>query len=120
MSLDPIRYDMTIQQGASFDDSITLQDADGVVMDLTGCTSAMQLRPSSGAPAVILEMSNTNGKLVLGGPLGTIRRALTDEQTATLPPGDYVYDLFITWPDGHADCLITGYATINARITEAA
>lgn len=119
MSLTPASDSMTIIRGATYTDTITCLDGDGAVVDLTGCTAIQQARPLAGEP-VVFEMSTANGRITLGGALGTIVRTLTDEYTDTLPAGDYKTDLFLTWPDGRTDCLIAGYASIKAPITEGA
>lgn len=119
MSLNPARELIEMTIGATYTDSITCRDADGALVDLTGASALQQARPLGGGE-VVLEMSTTNGRIVLGGVAGTIRRELTDELTATLSPGDYQTDLFLTWPDGRTDCLTTGIISINNSTTRAA
>ena len=119
MSLQPTQERIDITVGASYIDTITCFDGDGLPADLTGATALQQARPLGGGD-VVLELSTANVRIVLGGVAGTITRELTDEFTATLPPGDYATDLFLTWPDGRTDCLTTGFITIHPRTTRPA
>lgn len=117
MSLDPIRDDIIVRQSATFNDTLQCLDADGAGALLEGCGARMQVRSSAGAPALLTLTTAAAGGLVLDAEASTIARTVTDEQTSALWPGSWSYDLFVTWPDGHADCIAVGDFVVEARIT---
>lgn len=117
MSLSPLTDDIVIRQGATWRDSYTCQDGDGVAVSLLGCTAVMHVRSKPSARSPLLVLSITNGGLVIDGQAGTMVREVTDEATALLPVGVWSYDLFLTFPDGEAHCLAAGSFTVQARNT---
>ncbi len=84
-------YDFEIEQGTTLYKQFTWK-ATGSPVDLTGYTARMQVRPSVTSSTVLLELTTTNGGIVLGGALGTITLSATAVQTAALPRGG-VYDI---------------------------
>lgn len=127
--------DLYIEQGATFEMDFTWADtivaADGSttmqVKDLTDCTARMQLRAGYCRP-VILEATTENGRIVLGGPSGTVNIDLPASVTTYAPM--YVtstgrqrvhrrarYDLEVQWPDGRVDRVLQGKVTIAPNIT---
>ena len=118
MSLSAFTDDIVIRQGATWRDSYTCQDSDGAAVDLSDCTAAMHVRASPTARSPLLVLTPDNGGLAITGPEGLIVRTVADEATALLPVGTWVYDLFITFPDGQAQCLAAGAFTVQARITQ--
>lgn len=118
MSLSAITDDIVVRQGSTWRDSYTCQDSDGVAVDLSGCTAAMHVRASATARSPLLVLTTDDGGLVVAGPEGLIVRSVADEASALLPVGTWVYDLFITFPDGQAQCLAAGFFTVQARVTQ--
>lgn len=89
-------YDILANQGATFSRVITwyANEAKTVKVDLTNYTAKAQVRSVPGG-TLILEMSTANGRIVLGGALGTI--------TMTVPAANmnvtadlYQWDLELT------------------------
>ena len=56
-----------IHQGATWSRVFTLRDVNGALIDLTGCSALMQVRPSVDSPTILM-----TPHLTLGGALGTI------------------------------------------------
>ena len=72
--------------------TVTLADAAGATIDLTGWTPSAEVREASGTTLVIdLAPTIDDGSVVFG---------LTDEQTDTLTIGSYRWDLLIENPGG--------------------
>lgn len=87
-----VTYSLLIERGATFSQHLVWRDSEDDLIDLTGYTARMQIRPKP-AGAVILELTDVNGRIVLGGTAGTIDLSITAADTSTLPSGTYVYDL---------------------------
>lgn len=78
----------------------------------------MQVRQDVKSASVIVELSTANGRIVTGTTDGKFTLNLTAAETATLPPGNYVYDLEITSPAGVDTTLLTGGFAVIAEVTQ--
>ncbi len=89
----PAILNLSAHKGTTLESvTITVADADGVVVDLMGWTPSAEVRESSGATLVVdLAPTIVDGSVVFG---------LTDEQTAALVVGSYRWDLLIENPGG--------------------
>lgn len=87
-------YDLNVEQGATYTRVFTwttgTTGCSGTMtpVDLTGYSSKMQIRSNATSPTVLFEASTANGKIVLGGTLGTI--------TLTIPAADSASWTFLT------------------------
>jgi len=88
-------YDLKIEQGGSLGQVFNWTTSGGTAIDLTGCTARLYVKETYSSGTAILQLTNTNSKIVLGGALGTITLRLTPTETAALTAGTYVYDLEI-------------------------
>ena len=109
-------YNFTIDQGAQYTTQIIWADSSGNPIDLTGYTAKMQLRLKYGAPTAALTLTTGGGGIVIDGPTGTINITATDEQTLTLEPTFYVYDLDLI-SGGVITRLIQGQITARPEVT---
>lgn len=80
-----------IDQGTDYTITVDVTDASGNVQDLTGYTSAAQIRKTYASSAVASTFTTD-----VSGVSGQVTLSLTDTQTAALADGRYVYDLNIT------------------------
>lgn len=112
-------WNFTIDQGATFDRTLTwYTDASQTsLVDLSGYTAAMQLRPYSSSPDLVLSLSSPAGGITLGGALGTIRILISHIVTATLLPGKLVYDLEMSDSSGAVARLLRGDVHVVAEVT---
>ena len=53
------KYNLLIEQGATFELELQYKDSNGVVVDLTGYSGRLQIRPSIGSPTAYLCLSST-------------------------------------------------------------
>lgn len=99
------RYDLQVDQGATFSRVFTYKNPDGTLIDLTGYSARMQIRTGYDAPTFALELTTANGGIVLGGTLGTVTINLSATQTGAIvttslvgmpPYQNFVYDLELT------------------------
>lgn len=118
-SMGVAKTNLTIEQGAAFSRIVIYRGSDGDPVDLTGYTAKMHIRKTKGSSVVLLELSTTNGRLVLGGALGTVKIGLTTVDTDAL---DFVwgrYDLEL-YKDGdisQAVRLLEGKIGLSKQVT---
>ena len=89
--INPGTYNLTVYQGANFDRTFTVTQG-GSALNLTGYTSAMQVREAADSTAYLLSLTSGSG-ITLGGTAGTIAVAITSAQSSALSAGSYAYDL---------------------------
>ena len=53
------RYNLLIEQGATFEIELQYKDSNGVVVDLTGYSGRLQISPSVGSPTAYLCLSSS-------------------------------------------------------------
>lgn len=104
--------ELTLEQGASYSTTVTVNGSNGSPTNLTNYTAAAQLRKSyysSTATDFTVAISDAAG--------GEITMTLTSANTANLTPGRYVYDLLITSPTSVKTRVVEGIATILPSVT---
>lgn len=104
--------ELTIEQGANYSTTVTVNDSNGSPTNLTNYTAAAQLRKSyysTTATAFTVAVANAAA--------GQITMSITSANTANLTPGRYVYDLLITSPTSVKSRVIEGIATILPSVT---
>jgi len=106
---------LVIDQGTTFSLSITVSDANGNEIDLTGYTLQAQLRKSYGATSytafTVVSATPASGELTI---------SLTNTQTSALKAGRYVYDIEIVSPvvDGsEVTRVLEGIITVTPEVT---
>jgi hypothetical protein len=93
MSAPAQTYDITADQGATYSVVITYKNSNGTPINLTNYTARMQLRASYASAAAALTLTTENGRITLGGALGTITLNVEAATMETLEAKTYVYDL---------------------------
>jgi len=88
-------YDINLEQGVPLSKTIYLQNPDDSIKDLTGFTAKMQLRQYVTHPDVQLELSTTNSKISIDGPLGEVTIIFSEADTRSLLFTSMDYDLFL-------------------------
>lgn len=85
--------ELFLEQGASFNTSITLDDVSGEAFNLINFTATSQMRKSyySSNAAATFSVSTGNDPT-----LGVITMTLDAANTANIYPGRYVYDVYVT------------------------
>jgi len=109
-------YDILIEQGATYSQSITYKD-NGVAVNLTGYTARMQVRATLEAASALIELTTANSRIALGGAAGTITLTISATDTAALTSGRGVYDLELVSGAGIVTRLLQGVATISRNVT---
>lgn len=104
---------LIIDQNSTFATEVTLYTKSKLFFDLTGYTATAQIRkaPTSLNPAATFTIAvpqPITGKLIL---------QLTDEQTAAIKPGRYIYDIVVENSLGQKYRALEGIVTITAAAT---
>lgn len=86
-------YNILADQGATFTRVITWTNSAGSPINLTGYTARMSLRVTYADSTVALSLTTENGRISLGGVLGTITLNVDASTMANLSAKSYVYDL---------------------------
>lgn len=111
----PATLNLDCWQGASFDYSLTWQ-TNGTAVNLTGYTARMQVRESYDSLTPVLSLTSGSG-ITLGGTSGSIILDAHATVTATIPSGQYVYDLELVTSGGYVTRLLEGNFTVDPEVT---
>jgi hypothetical protein len=109
-------YNILADQGATFGRTITWKDADGDPVNVAGYTARMQVRSTAADATVVLELSTTDGRITLGGVLGTITLTVPATAMAAVEAGAYAYDLEMV-NGSDVTRLLMGSFTVRAEVT---
>ena len=104
-------YDIEITRGETYDNDIEIETAKGDAIDLTGKTAKAQIRPKEESDELSAEFYCT-----VNASENTIHLALTSQQTTSLQPGTYSYDVFLLGT-GFRKCYIGGRFIVRGRTT---
>jgi len=111
-------YNFTVDQGAQYNTTIVWANSAGVPIDLTGYTAALQLREQASSPnPSALNLTSSNGGIVITPLTGSMLITMTSAQTAALDARFYVYDLELTL-SGVVSRIIQGQITVSAQVTQ--
>jgi len=88
-----------------------------VPVDLTGFTGLMHIRSKQPSDEVVLELSTSNGRMVLGTTNGSVRLDVNGTDTAALKKGKYVYDLKLISAGAVTTRFIQGKIEIDSQVT---
>lgn len=110
------RFDIEIEQGATFAMALTYKNASGVPVNLTGYTVDMQVRESVGGK-LLVTASTANGKVTVSWA-GEIDVLVPHGETALISGAERgVYDLFLRAPLGaSSEKLLYGNVSISQSV----
>jgi hypothetical protein len=104
--------ELTIEQGASFSTTVTVNDANGTPTNLTGFTGVAQMRKS------FYSSTATNFSVsVLNAANGVLAMTMTAANTANLSAGRMMYDLLITSPSNIKTRVVEGIVVILPSVS---
>lgn len=109
-------YDITIEQGATFQMNLTWKDSTGAAVNITGYTARMQVRENYEAESTLVSLTSSGGDIVLGGALGTIAITIAASATQLLQLDEAVYDLELV-NGATVTRLLQGKATVSREVT---
>lgn len=111
------RYNIKIEQGATFRFEIVYKDSNSNVVSLAGHTARMQVRPIISSDTILVNASTANGKIVITPALGRIVVSLSATETAALDFSTARYDLEIEDSSGIVTRLIEGAVVLSPEVT---
>ena len=106
--------ELFLEQGASFNTSITLDDVSGESFNLSTYSGSSQMRKSyysSNAAATFTVSTGANPSL------GVITLSLDSANTANVYPGRYLYDVYLTSGEGRVRVL-EGIVNVTPQVTK--
>ena len=109
------KYNFSIKQGSTFSKVLIYKDDEGVVKNLTGYQAKMQLRESVNGK-VLIELTTTNGRLIITPLDGKIEMHLTPAETKELNFCKALYDLDIFTTENKYT-LLEGNVTLIKEVT---
>jgi hypothetical protein len=77
----------------------------------------MHVRRTKEDVDTVIELTDANGRLVLGGSAGTITVTLSDTESSAIEALDYVYDLELISPGGVVKRLLEGPFEVTREVT---
>ena len=104
--------EITIEQGATFNTTINVEDAYNNPVDLLDYTASSQMRKSYYSSSYTVITST-----VTGTSNGEITLSMTASNTSSLTPGRYVYDVIITSPTSVVTRVVEGIVTVLPSVT---
>jgi hypothetical protein len=111
------RLNLECEQGATFSRILVLKDSTGAVIDITGATADMQVRETVNAADILVELSTTNGRIVVDGTNGKLTLTISASDTASLTLNG-VYDLKVTYLSGTVDRILEGEFVVDPQVTQ--
>ena len=89
------KYNLVCDQATTFNFQFSINN-NNVLLNLTGYTGTMTVRPFVGATTTTVVASTANGRMTLGGIAGTVTVLIDATTTGAIGSGRYVYDLVLT------------------------
>jgi len=111
----PGRYNYRIVQGDTFQNT-PVWKINSTPVNVTGYSALMQIRKAVGG-TLLLELSDTNGRITVGTVDGSFALYISPTDTASIQSGEWVYDLQVTAPDSTVTTLLQGGFSVTAQVT---
>jgi hypothetical protein len=89
------KYNLVCEQATTFNFVFSINNNNNL-LNLTGYTGVMTVRPFVGAATTTVVASTANGRMTLGGIAGTVTVLIDATTTGAIGSGRYVYDLVLT------------------------
>jgi len=107
-----LKANLSVDQGADYETSITLTDSNGTALDLTGYTGAAQIRK------YYTSSNATNFTVSITANTGLVELSLTSNTTNSMAGGRYVYDVEMTDSGGTVSRVLEGILTVKPGVTQ--
>lgn len=121
------RYDISIDQGSTFQLSLIIRQANGTLKNLASHSARMQIRPSYSSNTITESLSTANSEISINTATSTITLTLDADRTANIsvqlvntgmpPRRVFVYDLELIDGANTVTRLMYGTATVYAGVT---
>jgi hypothetical protein len=120
------KYNLEMWQGATFSMTVTVNDANANVQNLTGYSARMQIRTSYAAASATESLTTSNGEITITAAEGNVALELAASRTANIsvdynngkpPKSVYVYDLELIDNAGKVSKLLYGDLNVYGEVT---
>ena len=105
------KVNLVVDQGADFTTTLTLNNDDGSLFDLTDYTGASQIKKH------YTSSNSTNMSVTLNGNTGIVTLTMNNSVTAAMTSGRYVYDLELTDSANVVSRIVEGIVTVTPQVT---
>jgi hypothetical protein len=113
--MTPAELNLTLYRGTTFAQTFTCKDSNLVVVNLTGWSAYAQVRTDP-QKHLVLDLAPT----ITDPTGGEVSISFTDEETALMVPGDFVWDFVLERPSGERlGPFLAGTFTITTANTRA-
>jgi hypothetical protein len=114
--MTPGRFNFTCPQGTTFDTTLTWK-IENTPVDVSGYSARLQVRETYNSEDYIVNLTNLNGGITLGGSAGTINLLINATDTSNFVIGDHVYDLELISGNTTVTRLIEGRFNVTPEVT---
>lgn len=104
--------ELTIDQGASFNTSLTITEANGSFRNLASSNAISQMRKSYNSTTY-----HTIAAEIVDGANGVISLSMGAEETANVKAGRYVYDVKTVDSTGYTTRILEGVIIVTPGVT---
>lgn len=104
--------EITIEQGATFNSTVNVEDIYGQPTNLSGYTASSMMRKSYYSTSAIVLSANVSNALQ-----GEISLNISASNTANISAGRYVYDVIINDGANNVTRVVEGIATVLPSVT---
>ena len=120
------KYDLQMQQGATFQLQLYVTDSNTNPIDLSTYSSNLEIRKCYGSNTVVESLSTANSEIVLGTNTGIYELTLPASRTANInvclsdniPPNTrYVYDMNLQTNTGIVTKIIWGFVDVYGQVS---
>lgn len=111
--------DLVIKQGSTYRQEFVYKDDDNEIVDLTGYTARMQIRPDVESETIIADLTTENDGITIDGPNGSIELFISHTDTAGMTPTKNAgYDLeIVDSVSGDVNRIFGGKVEIDPEFT---
>lgn len=110
-------YDFTIEQGATLDKTFVWKDSTGTIINLSGYTARMQIRPTVASSTILLELTTLNNRIIITAGEGKIQLLVSAADTGAITWQRAKYDLELVSSTGVVTRLLSGSVEVSREVT---
>lgn len=114
--MTPGRFNFTCPQGTTFDTTLTWK-IDNTPVNVSGYAARLQVRETHTSEDYIVNLTDLNGGISLGGSAGTINLLISATDTSNFIIGDHVYDLELISGSNAVTRLLEGRFNVTPEVT---
>jgi len=107
-----IYEDLEIEQGSSFRYNYTIKTTAGAPYNLAGHSLAANMKKTYNSSTTTATFTT-----IATGDSGELQMSLTDEQTALIKGGRYVFDILMETPSSDKYRVVEGQITVSPGVT---